>query len=100
MIYCRIGEGAPPPPEQLTFPEDIDPYFGGENSNRKICKSSDGSLDTIISCVKFHISSIENYYWRWKRDCPDEEIPKVKRPKQEQEFRRIVAQYENNEVCA
>ena len=100
---CRSGS---PPPEELTFPEDVDGPgqhghgHGAENSNWKICANSDGSVDTIISCVKLHISGIEIFYWRLKRDCPVDETQNGRQQKQLDPFRKIIAQYEKNEVSA
>ena len=74
------------------------------NVNGEICDTSDGGLDTIIACVKSHISENEILFWEWKRDCPDtpaEEMPH-RQHLQEQldQHRKIFAQYENNQVCA
>ena len=88
----------------MTFPEDK--ITGGnlaDDSNFNICKRSDGSLDTLISCVKYQISKNEKILWTWKRDCPHVDIPKEIKAKLQlrlDKFREIFAQYENNKVCA
>ena len=92
-----------PAPENLTFPEDI--AFGSDDSNWKICDTSDGSIDTIIACIKFHISEVEWEFWKWKRDCPGEkmktrfEMQEGKVQEQLEQHRKIFAQYEKKEVC-
>ena len=96
-----------PAPENLTFPEDI--AFGSDDSNWKICDTSDGSIETIIACIKFHISETEWEFWKWKRDCPGEKMFGIgwtgiqtqegKLQKKLEQHRKIFAQYENKEVC-
>ena len=103
MSYCRNYDL--PAPENLTFPEDTAFDSHDSNSNWKICDSSDGSIDTIIACIKFHISEVEWEFWKWKRDCPGEKM-KSRFGMQEgkiqellEQHRKIFAQYENKEVC-
>ena len=96
-----------PAPENLTFPEDI--AFGSDDSNWKICDTSDGSIDTIIACIKFHISETEWELWKWERDCPDEKMKtwfgeggvgfvEGKLQEKLEQHRKIFSQYENKKV--
>ena len=103
MSYCRNYDL--PAPENLTFPEDI--AFGSDDSNWKICDTSDGSIETIIACIKFHISETEWELWKGERDCPGEEmktrfgndwVGEGKLQEKLELHRKIFSQYENKEV--
>ena len=104
---CRPNKqnSLPPPPEELTFPEDVNEYWDFQTlkfnrTNFEICDTSDGGLDTLIACVKSHISQNEILLWEWKRDCPDTPVDEIPPHLQMQldQLRKIFAQYENNQV--
>ena len=74
--------------------------FGGNRTNFEICDTSDGGLDTLIACVKSHISEKEILIWEWKQNCPDGPEQRQHLQDQLEQHRKIFAQYENNQVCA
>ena len=97
----------------MTFPEDVNEYWDFQTpvgvsdanstvkfnrTNFEICDTSDGGLDTLIACVKSHISENEIIIWEWKQNCPD--APAHSSMEKLEKHRKIFAQYENNQVCA